>query len=1578
MSEDVVDAGTYEVLRARLARAAADLTDRAQEVNARRVARFGGGELVLAGTGLLTVPAAGALREVVAVGGLVLAGHRVANGAATRLGDVLTLHRPDLTGAPAEALPGLLDDPRLRQDLDELHRYYRDARLEQLRLVEGRLLAVFRTGPAAGDLRVLRWQLSADGAPAYLDARGERDHVPPEAPRPDWTEVTRDDHVAGRPPQVALGGELLLSTEGGTLRLTTPAAHTVHEEPLDEALQTLPDAEIAHGRIGTLLLVRIRPYQERRVRYLVCHLPTGRVRRLDALGRSCLPLPAGQGVAFPGGYALVDGTVRVFDQPTDGLRYERTVASPNGEDVLYVFRDPADGRTMLMPYNSVRQEAAAPLVGQGHALLEDGTLVLPRKTAGPSRPHPVQMWRTPFTSERHAVASQPPGHGPLARIGNADLVAGLADCLALARLAAAPTDTTAGYRAVLAACGRTADRHHWLTDTALGELHRPLEAIREAARQVIAEHETVTRLTAHTARTVERTAERIEGLLRLTRGESLASATDWVTRLSELRSAQGEVESLRALPRADADLIDRLAARLSDGLTEAAVRAITFLAEPDAFTGHRRQAETLAAAAGDLPTAAEADPLAEQLTAQTEALQTVADLVTASDVADATVRTAVLDRVAEVFGLLNQARTALATRRRELRTSESAAEFAAESALLAQATAAALGAADTPQDCDEQLGRILLRVEQLETRFADADPALTERLAAHRTEAHDALTARRQALLDERARRADRLAASADRLLDALRPRLATVDSAGGIDAALLSDPMAVKVRQLAERLGELGDPVRAEEITAALRAAGEQARRALRDRADPATDGPGTLRLGRHRFTAATGRPELTLVPWRGHPAFALTGTDYRAPVTDPGFAATRAYWDQLLVSETDAVYRAEYLAARLVLDAEPDGLGPLHEAAADGRLLELVRRAAEARPDEGHQRGVHDHDATAVLTALLRQHGTAGTLRHPAAARAAAQLYWAHGTGETGRSVWRSRARSLGLARRAFGPVPALGDLGAELQSAMDEFGARTGIAADRAGVYLVEELTRPAFGFVARPATTALLDKFHAQADAHGLTEALAALPDEPALLPARRQLARAWLEAFTAATAHPATPDDLAEAAAVLLGPDLPRYPADALLETTVTGLLGDHPRVRAGRLTVRLDELLTRAAEFHTTRVPGFRAYQRQRAELLESERARLHLDQYRPAPLNGFVRNRLIDEVYLPLVGDNLAKQLGTADDTAPADRSGLLLLVSPPGYGKTTLVEYLADRLGLLLVKVSGPALGHRVTSLDPAEAPNATARREIEKVNFALHAGSNVLLYLDDVQHTSPELLQRFIPLCDAQRRIDGVWGGRARAWDLRGKRFAVVMAANPYTESGRLFRIPDMLANRADVWNLGDVVAGREDLFALSFIENTLSANPHLAPLVTAERADLDTLLRRAAGQPAPGALSRPWTAAETERMTAVLAKLLRIRTTVLAVNRAYTYSAAQSDRTRTEPPFLLQGSYRNMAKIAQRVIPAMDDAELDALIDDHYRAEAQALGAETEAQLLKLADLRGTLTPDQAARWAAVKAAQRPAR
>ena len=106
----------------------------------------------------------------------------------------------------------------------------------------------------------------------------------------------------------------------------------------------------------------------------------------------------------------------------------------------------------------------------------------------------------------------------------------------------------------------------------------------------------------------------------------------------------------------------------------------------------------------------------------------------------------------------------------------------------------------------------------------------------------------------------------------------------------------------------------------------------------------------------------------------------------------------------------------------------------------------------------------------------------------------------------------------------------------------------------------------------------------------------------------------------------------------------------------------------------------------------------------------------------------------------------------------------------------------------------------------------RNWTKLNLAFEMGDNVMIYLDDIQHCNPEFLQKFISLCDAQRKIEGVYRGKTRTYDLRGKKVVVVMAGNPYTESGEKFKIPDMLANRADTYNLGEIIGGSRDAFVM----------------------------------------------------------------------------------------------------------------------------------------------------------------------
>ncbi|WP_405991819.1 DNA repair ATPase [Streptomyces sp. NBC_00986] len=1557
-----LDTGTYEVLRDRLAAQAAELARRAETLNARRTEEFGSTRLELTGTERLDTDHPAAPRDLVAVGDTLLFGRQVSLGVTreTTVADVLALHdRHDLRGLPENAVPGLLDDPDFVREFTALHRYYRQARLLQLRCLDGKLLAVFRTGEKADDIRVLRWALADDGRSAtFLDAHGERDHVFPPPYDVDWTETNREDQIPGRHPHVRIQDGLYVDTVGGTLTVkvedNTETGEGIYSEPVDEPLQSAADAEIAYARVGALVLLRVRPYKEEARRYLVFNTLTKGVVRLDGIGLSCHRLPEEQGIVFPGGYCLATGAWKTFEVDTTGLESERVVRSPNGEDVLFAYRARVPGRSLLLPYNMIRKEVANPLSCQGWALFGDGVLMVLRAggEGETARVHPLRVWRTPYVSDTYAAA-QLVGSGPLFRVGNADLVRGISDCLSLAGAVAGMEPTAEVYEALVSACVRAGDSYHWLGDVELGYLGGPLEDVRVTAEQVLAEFETVRTVTARAADALAETTERLTGLVRRLRGEVPRDAAGWVAGLTELRRAQGHLLTLKEMRYADIARIDESAAGVEAELGAFGQRAVGFLAGEDAFAGHHEVIGELIAEAGALGTVAESAPVAARLDELTDGLRTVTEVIAGLDIADATVRTSILERIAEVLGGVNRARATLDARRRELQDREGRAEFAAEFALLGQSVTGALADAATPEACDDQLARLLVQLENLEARFADFDDFLAE-LTGKRTEIYETFSARRQSLADERARRAEQFAVSANRVLETVVRRAATLADADAVSTYFASDPMVTKIRRTIDQLRDLGDRVRAEELTGRLASAREEAARALRDRTDLYTDGGRTLRLGRHRFAVNTEPLDLTLVPAGDGLAFALTGTDYRTPVTDPEFAATREFWDRPLPSESPQVYRAEHLAARLLDEHGAQAL------AQEPDLAALVRGAAQESYDEGYERGVHDHDATAILAAVLRRYEGAGLLRHEPGARARALLFWTHGTSPEKRAGWTRRARSLARARDTFGPTPAVADF-------LTELAGRTG---ESAAAYLFDELTTGPEGFVISAAARTFLDKFRRTVGSSAYDDDVLAVDD----LAARRQLVEAWLSAYTTASGTEVDPGDLAEAVAAELCPDAPRYESDARLTETVGGLLGTHLRIVAGSLTLRVDEFLARTREFRATDVPGHRAYQRRRTALVAAERARLRLDEYRPRVLSSFVRGRLVDEVYLPLVGDNLARQIGTAGEGRRTDTGGLLLLISPPGYGKTTLMEYVAERLGLVLVKVSGPALGHGVTSLDPAEAPNATARQEVEKVNFALAAGNNVLLHLDDIQHTSPELLQKFIPLCDATRRVEGVWEGVPRTYDLRGKRFAVCMTGNPYTESGGRFRVPDMLANRADVWNLGDVLTGKETVFALSFLENALTSNPVLAPLAGRDRDDRDLLIRLAEGDATARAdrLSYACDPAELARIVGVLRHLIAARDTVLAVNSAYMASAAMTDAARSEPPFRLQGSYRTMNRIAQRIEPVMNSRELAAVLDDHYTAEAQTLGTGAEANLLKLGELRGTLTGEQAARWGELKA------
>ena len=1599
----VADSGSYELLKKRLATQGDALLAAAQSLNTARLTEFGQTEQALILRTRARTDNNCVARDIVRIGDLLMFGFNVFIGLRkeTAVGDVFALYRLPAEGADdLEAVPlagSFLDDPRFLSDFRELYAYYKQATLLQLRVTPDKLLAAFQIGQQLHDVRVFRWQIERDGSVHYTDNRGERDIALPPSHGFEWMPTSREHHVGGKHPHINILDTVFVETVGGDLTIkienNTETGLGIYSEPVEDRTQSLTDAEVAYARLGLLILLRVKPYRETATRYLVFNSRTQQVERIDAIGGSCIQLPEDQGILFPGGYYLQSGDYKRFDLPgevVNQLQFKRMVRSPNGEDVLYVFYQPGSGHYVLFTYNLINKSLATPIVANGYARFPDGRVLVFQADRGePTRVHPMQLWQTPFASEEHASA-QPANTGFFGRIGNPELVRGVADLMGIARSVREQAPTKAAYEDLIRQCTRVADAYFWLDAPEAGGLQALLRGIADSSRSTLAEFEKVDTIRRETARALTQAEAEQRALATDLASTLWRQPGDFIAALARLREQRGKLQMLKELRYADLPRIGAMDDELQAEQQRVGERAMRFLAADNAFDAQRQSLDKLSA---ELPGAHISTALAQlldTLDAQAQGLDLLTEQLGNLPGGDAVTRTAILDRISALYTDINRLRADARNRRKALGATEAAAEFGAQFKLFGQAVENALEFADTPDKCDDALTRLLAQLEELEGRFAEQEGFLAD-IASKREAVYEALSARRQSLMDARQSRAQAMGAAAERILDGLPRRLGQLTDLPQVHSYFAADALVAKLRKLIDDLRALGAAVAADDLATRLKTAQDQALRSVRDKRELVADDGSTLRLGRHAFTVNRQPLDLTLIVKDERPSFHLTGTDYHASVHAPQLAALARYWQQALVSESASLSRAEYLAG-LMLQGSLAGDGELPWAdllklvaagpEGQAQLLAHTRRFAAARYQEGYLKGVHDDDAARLLAALASMQSEAGLLAYGPTERALATLYWHHGRFAAEHESLQRRARAALQMQQLFGTRDALVRLEADTAETLTHFaneftpdllprGAdhveQLQTLVQQSAAYLVRQLAseRGAESWVVSGAGEDLAAALTRELDRGGRLQSWQHDLDA-ATPPERWRLARQWVRAYAQShdTASLAWADD---AASVLVMPTA-RQRVNATLDTALTGLLSEHPRITDGQLALNLNDFWRRFLHHSTHDVPGFNQLQTVRHELIAQEKARLRLGQFQAKPLSSFVRNKLIDEVYLPMEGDNLAKQLGAAGDQARTDRMGLLLLISPPGYGKTTLMEYVADRLGLIFVRINCPALGHSVTSLDPSTAPNSAARQELEKLNLGLAMGNNVVLYLDDIQHTHPEFLQKFIGLADATRRIEGVWNGEPRTFDFRGKRFAIAMAGNPYTESGDVFKIPDMLANRADIYNLGDVLSGREALFSLSYIENSLTANPVLMPLSSRDPKDVHLLARLAAGEEvAASAFSHAYSALELDELTALMQRLFKVRDLLLQVNLGYIESAAQQEAYRTEPPFKLQGSYRNMTKLAGKVTPQMRDEEIDTLLRDHYRGEAQTLTTGAEENLLKLAHMLGRPTDEERQRW-----------
>ncbi|HEX8620195.1 MAG TPA: DNA repair ATPase, partial [Thermoanaerobaculia bacterium] len=996
-----MEQGTYELLRERLSSHGKTLADKAKTLNTRRIELFGGTEMALLGSDRIRTENNCVPRDIVEVGDNLLFGYNVFIGlkTETRVSDVLSLHRLE-DFAPVAGATFLSDEAFLR-DFRELVQYYRGSRLLQLRRVESKLLAVFQTGDKLTDLRVFRWNVGNDGSVTYIDNRGERDHVFPPRHDFEWTATTREDHVQGRFAHVSIKDEVFVETIAGDLTIkiedNTETGKGIYSEPVDDPDQSLDDAQIHYATVGSLLLLKILPYREKAWRHFVFNRRTKAVMRIDAIGFACIQLPEDHGIIFPGGYYLRTGEAKLFEHDPEQMEFLRAIRSPNGEDVMYAFHRRDEGRTLLFPYNLIRKEVVNPLTCHGYSLFADGRMVIFNAASNePTRVHPMQVWQTPFVSDDHA-AKAPKTGAYLEKIGNRDLVRGLSDSLTICRLIDEQTPSRATYEDLIAAASRIGDAYHWLGHAEAENLLETLREVRATAELIIDEFEKVETLRAQAVNAVAAT----EAALSERRAEP-ATIDEYVKQLAELRSKQGHVISLRELRYVDRAKLDALEAEIVQRFGALSQKTVAFLLDEKALAPFAEQTASIEARIASVQKTTEAAALVAELEAVVASFNLLTDVVGSLQIEDPTVRITILERMSALMGAANRVRALVAQRRKDVLGKEQIAEFGVQFALFGQAVANAVSIADTPERCDAELSKLMLQLEELESRFSELDEFVAQ-LGAKREEVYDALTARKQSLLEQRQRRAEQLAQAATRILQGITRRVATVNDTDALNAFFASDAMIVKLRETSSKLRDLGDIVRADEIDGKLKTARDEAARSLRDRKDIFEEGADVVRLGEHRFSVNSQPIELTIVPREGRPHLHITGTSFFEAIDDAEFAKTREFWEQELVSETANVYRAEYLAYSYVTAGATNDL----------------REFAASRYDEGYERGVHDHDAVLIAGKLRNMLASAGLLRYSPSARAAAALFWAFFENEKLKAQWAIQARAL--KRHASRVIPS-----------------------------------------------------------------------------------------------------------------------------------------------------------------------------------------------------------------------------------------------------------------------------------------------------------------------------------------------------------------------------------------------------------------------------------------------------------------------------------------------------------------------------------------------------------------------------
>jgi hypothetical protein len=381
-----------------------------------------------------------------------------------------------------------------------------------------------------------------------------------------------------------VGGDLTIKVEDNT-----DTGEGIFSEKVDHPDQSLDDAEIFYASLGNLILLKIRPYQEKEYRYIIFNDKLKKAVRLDAIGNACILLPDSQGLVFANGYYLQSGELKQFSTLPDNTQFEKSIASPNGEDVLFVFHNLESGTYVLLPYNMIGQKVENPVLCNGFSLFGNGELCYFRSEDEPSKNHLIQIWQTPFVGPDYVPPVSSENY--LYKVGNKDIVRAMAEAQEVINLIGREEVYATLYSDLVKRTGSMQDTYYWLKAEESFNLHVPVAEIRTAASSAIEEFEKVVRVRKNTQAETEAIVRKIKELEGTIRKTQFDRVDKYVQLLSGLRELRGETISLKDLRYADLEAITALEERLEAHSRQLSADTVTFLLKPDSLGYYAQMVE---------------------------------------------------------------------------------------------------------------------------------------------------------------------------------------------------------------------------------------------------------------------------------------------------------------------------------------------------------------------------------------------------------------------------------------------------------------------------------------------------------------------------------------------------------------------------------------------------------------------------------------------------------------------------------------------------------------------------------------------------------------------------------------------------------------------------------------------------------------------------------------------------------------------------------------------------------------------------------------------------------------------------